>query len=594
MSERSTVPPRMVDGAPSTSPRRAPSFRLKVTLIASLLAAIPLLVVALIVENVNERALGDANREVLAIVAGNVSGVAEGLIERADTTLGTISDQLADASLDVDHRIRLAQAALDGSSVVASAGVYGADGKRIDLFHKGAAHAPPLPETLARDLIAPAQPRFGAVAFTDNKAFIARAVAVNGEAETWTVVAQVSLQPLAERVAELGLTSIPGHALFVVDTSLQIVADTGGERAGRPITTKDAGILAGIQGRALDEGVLLVGEFTRADGESMLGEVRTIERTPLAVVVEVPRQQVYHSISAVRRIVLIATAVALTIAVLAGVMLARQVTKPIQSLVAFADDLANRRFERRLPHKTRDEIGVLGEALEAAATELAASDERIRREVAIRSDLGRYLPIKLVDQIVAREREVTLGGERREVTVLFADVVGFTPLAEREPAEVVVTMLNELFTILTEIVFRHNGTVDKFVGDCVMAVWGAPDDQPDHARRALAAAEDMQRWLEAGNESWRERFGFSVELAIGINTGEAVVGNFGSETRMEYTVIGDVVNVAARLEAIARPNQILVTAATRDQAGSAFRFRSLGTRELAGKAAPVTLYEVLA
>lgn len=588
----------MQDEVPTATPRRtelgrrAPSFRLKVTMIASLLAAIPLLAVALVVENVNERALGSANREVLAIVAGNVSNVAEGLIERADTTLLAIADQLADPALDVDHRIRMVRGTLDSSSVVLSIGVYGPDGQRIDALAKDQA-APPLPEVLPAAQRAPPAPTFGALSFADGRAYIERAVAVRGAAATWTVVAQVSLRPLTDRVAELGLDSLPGYALFVVDTSLQIVADAQVERVGRVITNHDAGILDGIQGKALDKGVLVVGEFQRADGTWMIGEVRTIDRTPLAVVVEVAHQQVYHSISAVRRIVLIATLVALAIAITAGVMLGRQITKPIQSLVAYADDLANRRFTSRLTLKTRDEIGVLGDALQNAATALAASDERIRREEAIRSDLGRYLPVKLVDQIVARERDVTLGGARREVTVLFADVVGFTPLAEREPAEVVVTMLNELFTILTEIVFRHNGTVDKFVGDCVMAVWGAPDDQPDHARRALAAAEDMQRWLEAGNESWRERFGFEVELAIGVNTGEAVVGNFGSETRMEYTAIGDVVNVAARLETIARPNQILVTATTRDQAGAAFRFRSLGTRELAGKAAPVELFEVV-
>jgi adenylate cyclase len=187
---------------------------------------------------------------------------------------------------------------------------------------------------------------------------------------------------------------------------------------------------------------------------------------------------------------------------------------------------------------------------------------------------------------------VSLGGERREITVMFADVVGFTPLAERQRAQDVVTMLNELFTILTEIVFRHGGTVDKFVGDCVMAMWGAPQPQADHAARAVAAAEDMQAWLEAGNESWRERFGFEIELAIGINSGEAVVGNFGSEKRMDYTAIGDTVNVAARLESIARPGQILVTAATRNAVGDRATFVALGARGVIGRSQQLELFEV--
>ena len=99
--------------------------------------------------------------------------------------------------------------------------------------------------------------------------------------------------------------------------------------------------------------------------------------------------------------------------------------------------------------------------------------------------------------------------------------------------------------------FRHGGTVDKFIGDCIMAVWGAPSAQDDHAARALAAAEDMMRFLETANEGWQEKYDVEIRLGIGVNSGEAIVGNVGSDKRMEYTVIGDVVNVAARLEAIA-------------------------------------------
>ena len=176
--------------------------------------------------------------------------------------------------------------------------------------------------------------------------------------------------------------------------------------------------------------------------------------------------------------------------------------------------------------------------------------------------------------------------------VLFADVANFTPLVENQAAEDVVIILNELFTILTEIIFRHNGTVDKFIGDCVMALWGAPNSQPTHAAMALSAAEEMIRWLEVGNDSWQKRFGVTINLAIGVHTGEAVVGNFGSESRMEYTAIGDVVNVAARLETRARPQQILLSNATRLAAGDDFEFVALGRHKLAGRKADIELYEV--
>jgi class 3 adenylate cyclase len=176
--------------------------------------------------------------------------------------------------------------------------------------------------------------------------------------------------------------------------------------------------------------------------------------------------------------------------------------------------------------------------------------------------------------------------------VLFADVVGFTPLTDRLPPEATVAMLNELFTILTQIVFKHGGTVDKFIGDCVMAFWNAPGDQADHVRLALETAEDMQAWLEQGNERWRSKYGVTLELAIGVHTGEAVVGNIGSEKRMEYTAIGNTVNLAARLEAIARPSQILVTEAVRAAAGDAFELVDAGEHVLTGWKTPVRLWEV--
>jgi class 3 adenylate cyclase len=144
--------------------------------------------------------------------------------------------------------------------------------------------------------------------------------------------------------------------------------------------------------------------------------------------------------------------------------------------------------------------------------------------------------------------------------------------------------------MLTEIVFRHGGTVDKFIGDCIMAVWGAPVPAADHAIRALRAAEDMMRFLEAANEGWREKYDVEIRLGIGVNSGEALVGNIGSDKRMEYTVIGDVVNVAARLEAIAQPNQVLVSGATRDLVGDAFALEKLGDRKLTGRKTDTAVY----
>ncbi|MCX7808627.1 MAG: adenylate/guanylate cyclase domain-containing protein, partial [Deltaproteobacteria bacterium] len=251
-----------------------------------------------------------------------------------------------------------------------------------------------------------------------------------------------------------------------------------------------------------------------------------------------------------------------------------------------------RRFDQRVHLRSQSEMAVLAHALNQAAEELAASEARIQKEVEIRRDLSRYLPKEVVEEIIQRKQEMALGGIRKEITVLFADVVGFTPIAERLKPEDTVALLNELFTLLTEIVFRHKGIVDKFIGDSVMAIFGAPHFQPDHPQRAVECAEDMLRFLDVGNARWEKSFGVRIELALGIASGECVIGNIGSEQRMEYTAIGDTVNTAARLEAIARPNQILLAESTAHKI-EGFELIDRGLREIPGKQAPIRVFEVV-
>jgi class 3 adenylate cyclase len=277
---------------------------------------------------------------------------------------------------------------------------------------------------------------------------------------------------------------------------------------------------------------------------------------------------------------------------LLGVLGSARLTAPLARLRAFAGELAARRFDQRITIARRDELGVLADAMSSAAEQLEASEARIARELAIRHDLGRYMPAEIVERIVAREQDMQLGGRRQTITVMFMDVVAFTPLTEKLEPEQVVEILNHLFTISTEIVFRHAGIVDKFIGDSMMAIWGAPREQADHAMRAVDAADDILAWLELANQHFRERYQVSIRLAFGLNSGPCVVGNIGSETRMEYTAIGDVVNVAARLEAIARPQQILITRATAELLDARYDCVEVGIKQLSGRESAVEVLEV--
>ncbi len=311
------------------------------------------------------------------------------------------------------------------------------------------------------------------------------------------------------------------------------------------------------------------------------------------VVVARPHAVAYARLEQIRGALVGVSAATVLGALVAAFLAARGVVKPVAALRRRAQKLGSRAWaEIGEPSTRKDEIGDLDRALVQAGRDIASTEEKLAIEEKRRADLSRFMAPEVVDAIVAGTHEVELGGRRRLVTVLFADVVAFTPLAEKRDPEEVVKLLNDVFSVLTEVIFRHRGVVDKFVGDSVMAMWGAPIEEPDHASNALRAAEDMMRFLETASEELRRVYEVDLRVAIAVNSGEVIVGNIGSTRRMEYTAIGDAVNVAARLEAIARPDQVLVGERTRELVGEEFRFRDLGSRRLAGRAAEVRVFEL--
>jgi class 3 adenylate cyclase len=326
----------------------------------------------------------------------------------------------------------------------------------------------------------------------------------------------------------------------------------------------------------------------------MIGVVETLPDLGWAVAIWRPEPVAYAALASMTRRGIAVAAGALLLALAVGLLAAGRVTRPILELVAQARLIGKRRWrELSLATSRRDEIGELCASLGRMAEDLEQGEAEIARQAKLRGDLSRFMDAALVDAIVRGEHPLALGGKRAAVTVLFADVVGFTPLAEERDAERIVALLNELFSMLTEIVFRHGGTVDKFIGDCIMAVWGATEAQDDHAARTVAAADDMMRFLETAADEWRDKYDVEIRLGFGINSGEAIVGNVGSNKRMEFTVIGDVVNVASRLETIARPNQVLLAASTRQRLGDAFEVVSLGEHNLTGRKEMTEVFELV-
>lgn len=572
-------------------------LRVKLAVFAALLLVVHIVGVGWAAIELTRSTVETSYRELQIAVLEVVAEAIEHELSQAQDGLDAIGRTLTDATLDDDARISLASVLVESNEVLDNAIIYDAAGSMITPIVEGRVEdftAPPTLEPALRDAAVADGVATGPASVTSDGPRVPVVVPLRADDKVTgyaaSLVSTSEIQRRVESQADAHFTDL-ADALFVVDEQQRYLAHPDRERADTLSSASDEGALRGVETgerRRFSQS----GEYTTSDGTAWVGTVVGLRSRGWALVAQVPRDVAYAPVTRVRRIVTGAVIGALLIAVIASIILSRQVTSPIEQLSNFADSLAHRRFSETVEIKTSDELAVLGRAMSQAANDLQASETRIREEEAIRADLGRYLPSDLVDKVVKREQDMGLGGQRREITVLFADVVAFTPLTQELAPEVTVQILNELFTILTEIVFRHDGTVDKFIGDCVMAMWGAPRDEPDHAAKALEAAEEIVSWLEIGNANWKKKYGVTIQIAVGINTGEAVVGNIGSKTRMEYTAIGDAVNVAARLEAIARPQQILITHETMTAAGEGFSFTEIGERTIAGREAPTQLYEL--
>jgi len=218
-----------------------------------------------------------------------------------------------------------------------------------------------------------------------------------------------------------------------------------------------------------------------------------------------------------------------------------------------------------------------------------------REKSRIRHTFQFYLSKDVIDEMLESSQDPSLGGERRELTVLFSDIRGFTTISEKLDPAALAELLNEYLTPMTEIVLDQHGTLDKYIGDALMAIFGAPLSFSDHPHAACRAALQMMESLNDLCGQWRERGLPEIDIGIGINTGIVSVGNMGSARRFDYTVLGDNVNLASRLEGLnkAYGSHIIISQFTRDAVGGHFTCRELDAVQVKGKLEPVKIYELV-
>jgi adenylate cyclase len=375
-------------------------------------------------------------------------------------------------------------------------------------------------------------------------------------------------------------SSIEGLAYAsIADRSGVIRAHTDTSRIGRPQAP-----LPAVESTRVEGPVTLVayrgpgGEHLMNLSRPVVYATRTLGEASVGISLDFVDQRIRRESLTLAAIALLMVAVGIGIAIAIGVGFAR----PIAQLASASGELVRGSFSHRPQRLRGDEFGDLTAAFNQMSHELW-------RKLVMARSFGSYVSPEVLEMVLADPEGNLLAGGRREVTVLFADVRGFTAYVEATPPERVVEAINEYFEIATRHIRAHGGYVDKFIGDAVLGVFGAPLAQPDHARRAVAAADAMQRELLAAGA---DRNPLLARVGIAINSGVAVAGDLGSEAKRQYSVVGDCVNVAWHLVALAAPGRIVASRSTLDAAGGGVEATPLPPARFKGKSETVEVFEI--
>jgi len=255
---------------------------------------------------------------------------------------------------------------------------------------------------------------------------------------------------------------------------------------------------------------------------------------------------------AVTSVALVA-AIAIVIVSLVSIPIASGLLRPIFRLFKGTKEISLGNFDYKIPEKSNDEMGDLVRSFNMMASEL-------KKKEVLKGIFDRYVSPQVADEILKEPDKIRLGGERRDVTVFFADIRGFTSLSRKMLPEQTVEMLNRYFTLLTEIIFRFEGTVDKFIGDAVMGIFGSPIRSDNHLEQGVKAAAAIKKAIDTVNLSRGAKGQSPIRMGLGVDSGEVIVGNMGSKSRTEFTAVGDSVNTASKLADLAGGGEILITA----------------------------------
>lgn len=283
----------------------------------------------------------------------------------------------------------------------------------------------------------------------------------------------------------------------------------------------------------------------------------------------------------------LALVICLALATLGAAYLTRQATRALKILAGATIEVGKGNYAVRAEVDTNDEFQDLATSLNAMAASLQEKEK-------MKAGFAHYVSQHVMDSVM-KEGAPKLGGERKKITVFFCDIRDFTKIAEKLAPEEVMAILNEYFQAMLDIIFKHNGMIDKLIGDAIMAEFGFPADDPEQEKNAVLTGQEMQHALTLLRAKWKREGKPELYIGIGIHTGEAIVGTLGSKDRVEFTAIGDTVNIASRLEHATREynEDVIVSEDTFKGLNNAFPSKFLGALQLQGKEQPINAYAIL-
>jgi class 3 adenylate cyclase len=365
-----------------------------------------------------------------------------------------------------------------------------------------------------------------------------------------------------------------------------VVSSGDDQRAGQPYTVAPA--LADPLAWTLEDGVArYTGVYDNGRGRWITAFAPIVrgDKNIAVLVVDYPVEIFLDRSRELALAILQGTLAGGLAALVLGLLFARRITRPVSALTGGVARVAGGDLSQSLPVQSADEIGQLTRAFNGMV-------EGLRQRDFIRSTFGRYVSPEVVKTLLESPEGLRFGGEKRVVTILMSDLRGYTRFAEHGDPAHVMEVLNGYLARMTEIVIAHGGTINEFIGDAIFAIFGAPLPHADHAERAAAAALAMQRAMAEINADHVARGLPPFEMGIGINTGEAVVGNIGSEQRAKYAVVGSAVNTAGRVEGATVGGQIFVTASTYAAIADIAEVAPPVSVEMKGLSEPLRLYEL--